>query len=866
MHKAISISIILLLLLAFLGMFLKIPRVSGWTFWKYDTQSLISSLSVSAGGNYTVVGTQDGKVFLLDKNGSQLWMKPLENEVRGVSISGDGSRIIVAEGEYSSGQPDVDLYDVDGNLIWEKDLIPPYGTPRDIFISQDGNYFATGDTSDMVRFFNSSGGELWNYKLGDWAISVSVSSGGECIVAGSWDNHIYFFDKSGNPLWNYTTDSLNDVSVSSNGEYVASAGADLFFLNKDGEQLWNITSGWLMAVSVSANADYIMTGMDHSNFGITLLNKSGGKIWSWSVDSKVAEVGITGDGKFVVAGFENGIVYFIENLEPTSITCEVSTPKVSFGETLYVFGNITPPIAGVNVALTFTTPDQNTTTQNTFTTSEGTYNASYVPNKVGFWGVKASWAGDEQYMGAESPSVFFSVGETTITCELQNWQIYLGENLDISGSIQPPCPAVEVTLTYTTPNDGRFNRTAMTGSEGNYSDSFTPDITGLWKLVASWPGDAEHMGATSPEVRFLVSTVMEAAIKIARSQNFSDTFVPPEDYYYSPMFEKIAYEDTVTPPAGLNFTTISVFFTYYEYFPGLGGTITSFEITYNIGVLDGTSEGIYEVEAFYDIYSQSKLPPYPSTFLFRYEVRCKINAVTIYETSINISSTPEVKLGEAVNVTGSILPEGGPPVSGATVDLLYTKPDGSTEGRTAITGDEGTFEDSYVPDMPGTWSVNASWNGDADHISAKSLIITFDVLTDVLHEILHEGETYFVRTLANSTVSDFLFSLGDMQISFNVSGPPNTTGFCNVSIPQNFLRGNPWTIMIDGTPLTDFILSENDTHTFIYFTYQHTSRYITIQGTWIVPEFSETVLILLMAALCIAVFGVKKSKHLKIGS
>ena len=102
----------------------------------------------------------------------------------------------------------------------------------------------------------------------------------------------------------------------------------------------------------------------------------------------------------------------------------------------------------------------------------------------------------------------------------------------------------------------------------------------------------------------------------------------------------------------------------------------------------------------------------------------------------------------------------------------------------------------------------------------------------------------------------------ESQISFNVTGPSDTTGFCNVTIQKSLLTGSPWTIKIDNTTVTEFDEKMNNTHTFLYFSYTHESPLqVTIQGTWVIPEFpSALILPLFMIATLLAVI-VYKRKH-----
>jgi hypothetical protein len=150
--------------------------------------------------------------------------------------------------------------------------------------------------------------------------------------------------------------------------------------------------------------------------------------------------------------------------------------------------------------------------------------------------------------------------------------------------------------------------------------------------------------------------------------------------------------------------------------------------------------------------------------------------------------------------------------------------------------------------MLGSWKVNATWQGDGDHYGTDGPTVSFDVLTDLAHEVVWGTSKYNVRTLTNSTLQDFTFNQSLMQISFDLVGLSGARGFCNVTIPKTFLRGNPWTITVDDAATTDFAKAENASHTSLFFTYAHQSPlHIVIQGTWVIPEFPSTIILLLVA-------------------
>jgi uncharacterized protein YbaA (DUF1428 family) len=126
------------------------------------------------------------------------------------------------------------------------------------------------------------------------------------------------------------------------------------------------------------------------------------------------------------------------------------------------------------------------------------------------------------------------------------------------------------------------------------------------------------------------------------------------------------------------------------------------------------------------------------------------------------------------------------------------------------------------------------------------------------HEIVVPNEnTYTVFTLSNSTVSPvpMEFNATGKSLSFNVNG--TGAGFCKVTIPKSFMRGDSnWKVYVDNTEITPDTSSSNDTHTNLYFTYEFASTLpVEIVGTWVVPEFPP-----LLMLLSVVLFLVKKPR------
>ena len=140
----------------------------------------------------------------------------------------------------------------------------------------------------------------------------------------------------------------------------------------------------------------------------------------------------------------------------------------------------------------------------------------------------------------------------------------------------------------------------------------------------------------------------------------------------------------------------------------------------------------------------------------------------------------------------------------------------------------------------------------------------------VFHQVVVDGLTFYVKTVSNSTVSNFAFNQSAMTISFNVSGTAGTSGYVNVTIPKELLNAQPdeWEVYIDTTPTTPQI-TENTTHTFIYINYTHTTHTISIKGTEVIPDFPSTFMLLAVGILIMAIAAFLKvvcKKNFKVNN
>ena len=160
--------------------------------------------------------------------------------------------------------------------------------------------------------------------------------------------------------------------------------------------------------------------------------------------------------------------------------------------------------------------------------------------------------------------------------------IPFGSLLSISGSINPLISDVPVALTYTKPDGSIFTQNVMT-ILGEYIDTLTPDMVGIWKVSASWEGQGIIVGASSSFKSF---TILQLSTSITCSVLTSEI----------PFGSSIYVSGAITPP--ITDTTLTLTYTRPD-----NSTFTR-TITSNLGGYTDTyipdAEGSWSVVALLD--------------------------------------------------------------------------------------------------------------------------------------------------------------------------------------------------------------------------------------------------------------------------
>jgi parallel beta-helix repeat protein len=174
-----------------------------------------------------------------------------------------------------------------------------------------------------------------------------------------------------------------------------------------------------------------------------------------------------------------------------------------------------------------------------------------------------------------------------------------------------------------------------------------------------------------------------------------------------------------------------------------------------------------------------------------------------------------------------------------------------SSNNTWSAGGQGNYWSDYTGldnDSDGVGDTNLPWHGVDDY----PLINPVNPLS-----VFWNNTIFPTSLISNSTVSAFTFDQANKEITFNVIGPANATGFFNISIPSSLLAG-PWEIVLDGNIVNSATITQNETFTTINLSYDYNSHYIQITGTNAIPEYSTSIMLVPMLLIILAAIAIRR--------
>jgi len=518
---------------------------------------------------------------------------------------------------------------------------------------------------------------------------------------------------------------------------------------------------------------------------------------------------------------------------------------------------------------------------------------THVYTALGTYAINLTVTDNDEFIHTSKNSITTWETSSTITVNVNPEEVTVGSDVIINGSITPIKADVNVTISYR-PSSGNRNTLAIVKTDLNSQYTYTWKTTAeeTYEVQASWAGD----GYLSPARSDIKTVDVYGSVFIRSNGSVGPSTAPIQragDLY--------TFTGNISVPIVVERDNILIDgnnYTIQRYWLFGGNAIVLSNrnnVTIKATNIKGFGTGVYLSSSEYCFISGNNI------------TECADHGVYLDSSSSNIISSNTIEwhgesgvylTSSSLNIiSGNIIAHTGDTwegialhssssniISGNTIaynfDGVYlTSSSGNkfyhnnfifNEVRhVCIFDDSANVWDDGYPSGGNYWSnyKGVDTDGDAignairtinenniDHYPLAGPFNMFDAGT-------WNGVSYNIDVVSNSTVSDFYFNPSpDLpSINFNVTGESGTSGFCRVTIPKELLWvEDGWTVYVGDELITDYALIPDQSYTYLYFTYGHSTKTVRIIGTHVIPEFPSTIILTMFLVITVVAVAFAK--------
>ena len=275
--------------------------------WTYASVDSFTDVSISEDSR-NISAAYGKKVSLwLNSSSTPYNNKTVGTGITSMDMSANGEYVVIGE----EADATVTLYN-EGTKEWDKSDF--FLSVNGLDMTSDGTHIAVIDFRNVYYFSRTSNEEIWvdNFAT-DTMTSVAISSSSQYIAAGTEDGNVYVYDTSSQDyIWSHSGSGVNgpitDIDFSENSNYLivgTSNGNVYIFASSDGnpEMDW-IQPDKVTCVSGSSNSSFYAFGTSEGSV-IALDLTTDWSIWEKDLGGEITDIDFNGKGTHLVAGSAN---------------------------------------------------------------------------------------------------------------------------------------------------------------------------------------------------------------------------------------------------------------------------------------------------------------------------------------------------------------------------------------------------------------------------------------------------------------------------------------------------------------------------------------------------------------------------------
>jgi tetratricopeptide (TPR) repeat protein len=265
--------------------------------WKYKTGRAIRCAGMSAEAEIIAGGSENGKIYCINRRGELLWKKNEEVQIVDIDVSPEGDYVVAAL--YDGA---VELFDSEGKLVWKKDFNVGLTS---LAISRNAEYIVVATRDSRLILLDSFGKVLWERSVDGYCSMVDISHSGREIVACSDVGYVYFIKNEGIILADSmrTGDIPYSVAVSPDGKFYAcgSTSGNVYLINGEKKVVWKRgTMSPVYGIAVCSRGEKVVAGTAAGL--VYLYDEAGNLMWKYPTGVNIWDTDISVDGRSSIAG------------------------------------------------------------------------------------------------------------------------------------------------------------------------------------------------------------------------------------------------------------------------------------------------------------------------------------------------------------------------------------------------------------------------------------------------------------------------------------------------------------------------------------------------------------------------------------
>ena len=176
--------------------------------------------------------------------------------------------------------------------------------------------------------------------------------------------------------------------------------------------------------------------------------------------------------------------------------------QIKLNEENEVTGKIMPPLETFDVRLVCTGPDGDGFEEVLKTDGEGSFVYEFTPDHVGVWSIALTPGEHELLKGLGTEELEFNVTKisSSIDCSISPAMPLVGEEVTLSGVLNPTLPSERVQIEVTDPNGIRYHSQAITNNDGEFEYKHERETHGEYNVTFTWGGTEEVEPASETAV------------------------------------------------------------------------------------------------------------------------------------------------------------------------------------------------------------------------------------------------------------------------------------------------------------------------------------------------------------------------------